>query len=160
MNDVNSLFDSLTVSAPSLGADSPAAAGSQQQAVAAPVAPPQSAYTLPPVNAGSYQPSPSLTPAPVAAPTMVGSTRLIARVDPQEFVRVVSGAGAGTIVLVTSKGKGNTSRADGTRYVACVSGIVLITNSGSSLRFPSPVQVIEAAAVLCEGRPLSNDDYM
>lgn len=175
MNNVNSLFDSLTVSAPALGADTPSATAAGEPASQRPSAVPPvraqraqvaSEQTLPPLAVPSYLNPPigtvtkAAAPA-VSAPLMVGSTGLIARVDAQEFVKVVAGSGGGVTVLLTAKGAAAAGQRDAAlRYVTCVGGIVLITNSNTPLHLGAGVQIIAAQAVLCEGRPLSNDDYM
>jgi hypothetical protein len=144
-----SIFDGLTVSAPALGAGT--------SPVPEPDAIPPMAVPQMPTSAS---PSALRTLPQVTQPvTAVGSTGLLARVEPEEFVKIVTNAGTG-IVLYTPQINPNAQRSAIDRYVASVSGIVFITIASRVLKFPSTVQVVNAAAVLCDSRPLSNQDKM
>ena len=136
---MSSMFDGLTVSAPGMGVDTQGAYGYTPQG-GAPVIP---------------QASSPASGAPVAS---IAATGLIAKVEPAEFIKLVTQA-AGTIVLYTAQAR-SAQKVAVDRYVACVGGIVFISHSSSALRFPGTVQVVVTSAVLCGGRPLSSEDYM
>ena len=70
------------------------------------------------------------------------------------------GQSPGTIVLHTPNVKGGQSRTGGNRYVASIGGIVFICHSVSAVRLPGTATVVTASAVLCEGRPLSSEDFV
>ena len=144
-----SIFDGITVSAPSLGAG---ATPAPDTAAVPPLSEPSIRPTAFPQELRSLPTVPQQVPA-------AGATGLLARVEPEEFVKVVTSAGAG-IVLYTPQIGPTPQRAAVDRYVASIGGIVFITLAGKVLKFPSTVQVVTAAAVLCDSRPLSHQDKM
>ena len=157
------MFDNLTVSTPALGNDSPASYGESGTQPGQAGSAVSTQYTpAPQVGVYSQPPVLGTAAAPHAAPqqAMVGSTRLIARVEPDDFVKLIAEAGPDIMVLHTAQAKSGGQRHTVERYVACINGIVFICNAASALRLPSPARVVRTTAVLCEGRPLSSDDYM
>ncbi len=151
---MSSIFEGLTVSAPALGAGTPPGPGQEPAGIPQLSEPPITAATL---SSGLRTLPAAAAPAqPTAA---IGSTGLLARVEPEEFVKLVTTAGAG-IVLYTPQIGPTPQRAAVDRYVASIGGIVFITLASKVLKFPAMVQVINAAAVLCDSRPLSHQDKM
>ena len=137
----SSMFDDLTVSAPALGLDEPGP------------------YSGRPAVLPSVLPT-GLSATPQASPSVaVGPTGLIARVEQSEFMKLVTQV-APVLVLYTPKNGSSTGRTPTERYVASIYGTVFITHTSSEIRFPAGVTVVAASAVLCNGRPLSNEDFV
>lgn len=143
-------FDSITVNAPGLTETTQAAVEMAE------VAPIPKSYGAPAYSGITQEVARIAPPATLPA---AASTRLIARVDGQEFVKLL-GQSPGTIVLHTPNVKGGQSRTGGNRYVASIGGIVFICHSVSAVRLPGTATVVTASAVLCEGRPLSSEDFV
>jgi len=137
----SSMFDDLTVSAPALGLNEPGPYSGKSAARPS---------VLPTLTSATPQPSSS---------AVIGPTGLIARVEQNEFIKLVTQA-APLVVLYTPKNGATAGRVPTERYVASVYGTVFITHAAAELRFPSGVTVVAASAVLCNGRPLSNEDFV
>jgi len=137
----SSMFDDLTVSAPALGLNEPGPYSGKPATLPS---------VLPTLSSATPQPSSS---------AVIGPTGLIARVEQNEFVKLVSQT-APIVVLYTPKSGSTAGRIPTERYVASIYGTVFITHATSEIRFPPAVTVVAASAVLCNGRPLSNEDFV
>lgn len=152
-----SIFDGLTVSSPALGiggsaGPTPADAPSVSPSVGGAVVSPPSMQV----------PQPLGVPQPIGVPAMPsvqGATGLMAKVEPEEFARLVKDVGC-AVVLYTPQKSGGTQRSTADRYVASIGGIVFVTLTDRTLLLPPGTRVVTCMAVLSDGRPLGHQDNM